>query len=232
MHLKSRWEESYRDKENHLFYPEEEVIRFVSRYVRRRVGLEEFKDLHDFGRKPRVLALGCGIGRHVVFAHDMELDGYGIDLSEEAVRFARNWVNKRGLSNPQERIIQGSVEDLPWSDGFFDVVISHGVLDSMPFETACSAVEEVHRVLQTGGLFYCDLISGDNSDHAREYSGQQKIDEDFEEGTIQSYFNYCKIHSMLGGQFEEIDSFLIKREDVKKGHYSSRYHLTLRRCDI
>lgn len=232
MNVKKSWEESYRSKENYVFYPHEEVVRFISRYVRRRIGLDELKELRDFGRKPRMLALGCGIGRHVVFAHEMGLDGYGIDLSEKAVQFARNWANNRGLSNPQERIVQGDAAELPWDDNFFDVIVSHGTLDSMPFEIACAAVKESHRVLHTDGLFYCDLISGDDSDHAREYSGEERVTSDFEEGTIQSYYNYCKIGYLMDDLFEKKDCFLVRKEDVESGDYVSRYHLTLERCDV
>ena len=226
---KDKWEKSYKRKENFVFYPHEEVIRFVAKNIRRRIGLNEYEDIRSYDHTPRFLALGCGIGRHVIFAHEMNFEGYGIDLSREAVTFARDWGRKRGLTTPEEQIVQGSVDDLPWKDEFFDVIVSHGVLDSMPFETACEAVKEAHRVLRSDGLFYCDLISGDDSDHAREYSGEEVVDSDFEKETIQSYFNYCKIKKMIKSIFEIKKSLLVRREDVRRGFYGARYHLILKK---
>ncbi len=43
--LRDKWEESYRRKENFVFYPHEELIRFVSKYIRKRIGLDEWKDV-------------------------------------------------------------------------------------------------------------------------------------------------------------------------------------------
>ena len=227
---KNKWSQSYKRTENYLFYPHEEVVRFISKNVRRRVGLNDYEDIREYDDVPHCLALGCGTGRHVIFAHDMGFDAYGIDLSDEAVSFAQRWAGERGLPQPESRILQGSLEDLPWDDGFFDVIVSHGVLDSMPFDTACASVEEACRVLRSDGLFYCDLISGDDSEHAREYFGEEEIDTEFEEGTIQSYFNYCKINQLFGGLFNTKKLFLIRRENIEEGSYRSRYHITLEKA--
>lgn len=43
--LKSEWEDSYSKRDNYLFHPHEEVIRFVSKYIRKRVGLSQFVTL-------------------------------------------------------------------------------------------------------------------------------------------------------------------------------------------
>ncbi len=162
---KGQWEASYRARQNFVFYPCEELVRFVARYLRKRVGLDEYEDKHAFGRPPRWLDLGCGIGRHVVYGHEAGMDVHGIDLSASAVAMAHTWAGRAGVSGAAQRIKQGSADNLPWPDGYFDVVVSHGVLDSMPFAVALQAIGEVRRVLRAGGFFYCDLISGDDSAH-------------------------------------------------------------------
>lgn len=55
---KQVWDEAYERGGNILFYPHEEVIRFVNKYVRKRVGLSEFKDVAEslkFGGKKTIL---------------------------------------------------------------------------------------------------------------------------------------------------------------------------------
>lgn len=225
----SEWDSSYQNRDNFVFYPHEEVIRFVSRHIRKRIGMDEYRNIIPSPEGMKMLDLGCGIGRHVIYGHEIGLDAYGIDLSETAVKVAREWAGRRGIQEPESKILQGDVRHLPWEDDYFDFSVSHGVLDSMPFKIAQEAIVELARVMKTGALFYCDLISGDDSSHAREYAGEEEIKTQHEQGTIQSYFNFSKITSMVGGLFEVVDCNLIHSEEVLKGFCSTRYHLVLRR---
>lgn len=228
---KDAWEESYRRGDNFVFYPHEEVIRFVSKFIRKKVGLYDYIDLVkglNQGRG-RVLDLGCGIGRHVKFCSEIGLDAYGIDLSEAAVTVARNWLISRGFTDAEARVFQGDVRCLPWEDGYFAFAVSHGVLDSMPWEISRAACVELARTMRLGGLFYCDLVSGDDSLHAREYSGAEVVRTKHEENTVQLYFNMQLIHDLIRDCFSIKECKLIRSEDVVSGGYHSRYHLVLTR---
>ena len=189
----AEWNEAYDKRQNYLFYPHEEVIRFVSKHFRRRVGRTEYVDLRPFQPAPLSLNLGCGIGRHVIYLGSVGFDSYGIDISSHAVQTARNWAAEEGFAEPGQHILEGSADELPWDDGFFNCVVSHGVLDSMRFEVARHAIAELDRVLEKAGLAYVDLISGDESNHFREYDGEEVLKRDHEMGTVQSYFNAAKI---------------------------------------
>jgi SAM-dependent methyltransferase len=226
---KSEWESSYAKRDNFLFYPHEEVIRFVSKYIRKRIGLNEFIDAQPAMGARTILDLGCGIGRHVIYSHDMGLQAYGVDLSERAVGVAREWADTKGAAELASRILQGDVRKLPWSDGFFHYAVSHGVLDSMPYEVARAACVELKRVMAPQGLFYCDLVSGDDSKHAREFSGAERVTTTHEQGTVQQYFNQATLHTLFAGLFEIRECNLIRREEVLKGGHTSRYHVIVQR---
>lgn len=223
------WDRSYEKRDNFVFYPHEEVIRFVSKFIRKRIGLNEFRDVAPASAQGRVLDLGCGIGRHVIYCHDMGLEAYGVDLSNAAINVATEWAAQKGMSEADRKILQGDIRQLPWEDGFFSFAISHGVLDSMPFDIARAACMELARVMTKDGLFYCDLISGDDSKHSREYCGEEVVATNHEHGTVQLYFNLSKIRSMIDGVFEIVECILIRREEVLRGGYASRYHLILKK---
>ena len=194
---KDEWDRSYDNRDNFVFYPHEEVIRFTSRFIRKRIEVDEFKDLANNSKPLRVLDLGCGIGRHVLYLHELGIEGYGIDLSGSALKVARAWALRRGITNPEKFILQGDIRNLPFSDRYFRFALSHGVLDSMPFDVARASVTELSRVIEVGGLFYCDLISGDDSVHAREYCGEETVTTRHEYNTIQSYFNKARIDELF-----------------------------------
>lgn len=224
---KEKWDESYLRKGGHVFFPHEEIIRFFAKYIRKRTGVNEFENRIDFSTAPKVLDVGCGMGRHMVFASQMGLDAYGVDLSSEAIRLAKNWFEEEGLGIPDGQAHNGSITELPWEDAFFDFAMSHGVLDSMYFDIARQGLAEVGRTLKPGGLFYCDLISGDDFKHAKEYSGDEVVETKHENGTVQSYYNYGRIQELCQGLFDIKEAFLIRKEEVHSGVYISRWHLVL-----
>jgi SAM-dependent methyltransferase len=223
------WNKSYENGDNFLFSPNEEVVRFVSRYLRKQTGLNSYQDKVDDLDSAKILDLGCGIGRHVVFGHSLGLEMYGIDLSKTAVDIAKLWAHSAGIPKYRERILQGDVSKLPWDAGFFSYVISHGVLDSMPFEIARKSVLEVARALEIGGLFYCDLISGDDSKHNSNYCGEEIVTTKHEEFTVQSFFNLDKIETLFEGFFRIVESNLARNLNTLNGEFTSRYHLVLQR---
>jgi ubiquinone/menaquinone biosynthesis C-methylase UbiE len=226
---KIQWEEAYKNRNNFVFYPHEEVIRFFSRHITKRIGFGEFEDIARLGRKPRVLDLGCGIGRHVVFSHVMQTEAYGVDLSENAVTIARAWAGREGLSHPDERIVSADITAMPFADNTFDFMVSHGVLDSMSLKNCTNAVKESWRVLQPKALFYCDLISGDDSAHSVDHCGEEVVSGSHENGTIQLYFNESLIHQVFDPWFDIVENTLIRKTSTTTGSFKSRYHVVLQK---
>lgn len=88
----------------------------------------------------RILDVGCGLGLYVRRFRDFSDEVYGVDVDPERVREA-----SRSLPNIEE----ASAETLPYPEGFFDVVLSHEVLEHVPDDVA--ATREAHRVLTPGG---------------------------------------------------------------------------------
>ena len=223
---KKEWNTSYQNKDNFVFYPHEEVIRFVSKYIKKRTGFSDFELIGEAGK---CLDLGCGIGRHLIYLDEMEMEPFGIDLSDYAINYAKEWfrdVNKEYLI---DHLTVGPVVALPYANGYFDFVISHGVLDSMEFKIAIAAVQEVNRVLKDDGLFYFDVVSGNDYEHYREYAGEELVKGDHERNTVQSYFNYEKIKNLIGDAFEIEECVLIQRESVVRRAKNSRYHVTVKK---
>jgi len=222
------WDESYKRKDNYLFYPNEEVIRFFNKYLVKRLDVDEYKFHYGFNKGDKLLDLGCGVGRHLTYGLDMKFDVHGIDLSENAIVKAKEVIRTHKNFISDENVVSGSAADLPWDDNYFDVVVSHGVLDSMPFDVAKGAIKEVNRVIKDDGLFYCDLISGNELN----FFGEKEVTIEHEKGTIQSYFNLDKIEELVSGYFEIIEcrvnetTFLIGDYHGEKKY--GRYHIILK----
>ena len=225
----NEWEESYKQFDNFLFYPHEELVRFVSKYIRKKIGFEKFINSKGYVHNSKILDIGCGIGRHLIFAYEMGLDPYGVDISNTAIEFAKEWLNKKGFNAQHKHLMCGDITKLKWEDSFFDYAVSHGVLDSMTLNIAYESCKEIARVMKKDSLFYCDLISGEDSLHPNGFNGEEIVKSDQEKNTIQLYFDIELIKNVFEPFFKIETCRLIKNHDVFRNNYHSRFHLILRR---
>lgn len=100
----------------------------------------------DSSSGKRVLEIGVGLGAdHQKFAEG-GADLYGIDLTERAVE---NTKQRFSIFNLSSKITIGDAEHLEFSNEYFDVVYSWGVLHHSP--DISQSIKEVHRVLKKGG---------------------------------------------------------------------------------
>jgi len=229
LELTSAWDSSYLRRENHVFYPCEEMVRFVSRYLRRRVGLNEVVDVLPGAGGSRMVDVGCGIGRNLMFGTEMGLTMYGNDHSAQAVGIARRWLSQKLGPVAAERVVASDVRRLPWESGFFAHAVSDSALDSMPFEVAQAGVSEIGRVVQAGGYFYCNLISGDEAGRDAEFCGEVMVETEFERNTIQSYFNQAQLQRLLTPLFELLSCELHQITNPLTGKRQGRWHVISRR---
>jgi len=72
-------------------------------------------------------------------------------------------------------------------------------------------------------------MCGDESNHAREFCGEEVVVAAYEQGTMQRYLNLTNTRLMIEGVFKINECNLICRENVLRGGFASRCHLVLRR---
>ncbi len=219
------WNASYARGGNVCFYPHEEIIRFVNKFVRKRDGADTFHNImqlsDDAWERFRSLDLGCGMGRHVKFLDEFHLNPYGIDLSDTAVDYGKQWFRATGHFDLCDRLIVGSVAALPFENDSFHICVSHGVLDSMPRETAEAGLREAMRVLCRGGLMYFDLIMDSQQGNL-----DQVVDSGYEKDTIQSYFTIESIYELIAQASANLKELkVIEWKDERGSVCSQRAHL-------
>jgi len=217
-YLVDKWEESYGRGENFIFYPKEEVVKFLNRFVRKKISPTEFRDIIDFSKIVRGLDFGCGIGRQTILMREFGIDAYGVDISSKATEVAKQLVRMSGYSNMEEHFMVIEDVAIPFENNFFDISISESVLDSMPFIIAKKAIMEIDRV--TKKTVFLSLISGDQGDVI--------VETEHEHGTIQSYYNWERIQQLLAGTNLKIQwCHIVNEEGVLSPSHGGRYYLVL-----
>lgn len=191
-----KWDRFYSLNVGSMWWPDEGVVRFVARYLRKRLGISRYGERR---RVRRILDAGCGIGRHVGFFAEQGLDACGVDLSPDAVGVAKRWLRRRGL---KADVGVADLARLPFPDGHFDAVVSFGVLDHIPFPDAKRIVGELSRVLAGGGYLYLALCSTRDADCGRGEKTMKNtyvIQEGCEKGMIQHYFSRGELRELFAG---------------------------------
>lgn len=109
-------------------------------------------DFANIRKGDSVLDLGSGAGNDCFVARSLVGETgkvTGVDFTEQMIKKAKDNCNKLGYKNI--RFVQGDIEDLPFPDNEFDVVISNCVLNLVPDKT--KAFRQIFRVLKPGGHF-------------------------------------------------------------------------------
>jgi len=92
----------------------------------------------------RILEAGCGNGRWVAFLSEHDRHIVGIDHCAEGLELLRNEI-------PGAQVAAALVEQMPFRDGAFSAVFSHGVVEHFE-QGPLAALKETSRVLVEGGL--------------------------------------------------------------------------------
>lgn len=105
-----------------------------------------------------LLDIGCGTGFDLFVASQLvgpKGKVFGIDLTWEMVEKARENLATLQVNNADVQVV--SSEEFPFSDNYFDIVISNGVINLSPNKQ--QLFNEIHRVLKPGGrLQFADSI--------------------------------------------------------------------------
>lgn len=152
-----------------------------------------------------VLDAGCGTGRNLLYFLRSGAQVYGVDQNPEAIAHLKKLASAFPHINPEENFSIAPVEQLPFENESFDLVVSSAVLhfaeNQEHFEAMLSSM---WRVLKPGGYFFCRLASEIGIESLVRFIGNGRyILPDGSERFLVNQEMLVRLTKKLGGQLHE-----------------------------
>jgi pseudaminic acid biosynthesis-associated methylase len=95
--------------------------------------------LENLPKDARILEVGCNIGNQLILLQEMGYSNlFGIEIQEYALKLAQSRARNITLK-------PGSAFNIPFSDGYFDLVFTSRVLIHVAIADLPAALDEIHR---------------------------------------------------------------------------------------
>ncbi len=102
----------------------------------------------------RILDLGCGDGRHLVYFAQFGYHMYGQDIAPTAVELARSWLVRESLSAD---LAAGDMTSILWPESTFDAMLCVQVINHHRIRKIRRTIEEIRRSLRNGGFLFLTI---------------------------------------------------------------------------
>jgi 2-polyprenyl-3-methyl-5-hydroxy-6-metoxy-1,4-benzoquinol methylase len=99
----------------------------------------------------KVLDLGFGTGRHLVYLAEEGFDTYGIEYSRRGLEIAKEWLREKGL---RAKIKSGSAVEDFFDQERFDAVVDIASIQHNEFKDMKYIISKVHDALKPGGYLF------------------------------------------------------------------------------
>ncbi|KIA88620.1 methyltransferase type 11 [Pedobacter kyungheensis] len=152
-----------------------------------------------------ILEAGCGTGRNLIYFLNSGYQVYGVDKKVEAINYLREFSAAYPHINPEENFQVSAVENLPFENEQFDLVISSAVLHfAENLEHFELMLDSMWRVLKPGGYFFCRLASEIGIESSVQFIGNGRyILPDGTERFLVNQEMLLRLTKKLGGELHE-----------------------------
>lgn len=138
--MTGQWEDLHQKGNYHWLAPEPSVVNLVPELLKRNCN--------------RLIDLGCGEGRHIIYLAREGFDMFGLDISETAILKTKKWLWQEML---EAELVNSDFVKIPYGNNYFDGAIAikavyHNTLDKIQV-----TMKEIYRVLRTGGICLLNL---------------------------------------------------------------------------
>lgn len=189
--MKDAWEDLHEQPRFQPLYPHEIVVRWTFQNFKNNPGA-------------RILDVGCGTGRHAFFLAREGFEAYACDISSSGVATTDKRAKEMGLKVHTQT---NPIHKIDYEDGFFDGIMSYGVLNYAHYDEICEAARKMYAQLKPGGKLL--IVTRGEKDWRLDYADPagpymykmnrltQGSPSDVEQGMLQCYLDSDKLREVF-----------------------------------
>lgn len=113
-----------------------------------------------FDQCKKILDVGCGGGRNIVFFMKNGFEVYGVDQNPEAIEQVQAMAKVLSPQTPSDHFKVAKIDEMPFAAASFDLVICSAVLHFAHSATHFDEMlQAIWKTVKRGGYFFCRLAS-------------------------------------------------------------------------
>jgi SAM-dependent methyltransferase len=180
-------------------------------FLKPHADMERLAKLFKKNKVQKILDLGCGTGRHLLFFSNKGFDTCGIDGSPRGIEIAQEWLSEEGKI--VETICCRIENRFPYKENFFDAIISIQVIHHNLMENILKTIKEIERVLRKGGFIYITFpylkknIKNDNWDLKKVEGNTFVPQKGKEKGVLHHFFSLKEIE-VIFKSFDLLENYI------------------------
>lgn len=189
MNSRDIWNEHYQKEKSKLFYPDENLVRILSRIE----------------HKGEALDFGAGSGRHSLLLQQLGYKVTAVDYSHNSIKYIQET-----FPGIQAKLI--NKPPYPFQDKQFSLIVSWGVLHYNTYQESKNIVLEYNRLLKQNA-YLLGTIRSDNDTHLKLQDGMVGLD-DLKNSRVQLY-SLTKLQELLK-DFADVQYAYMERTPLGK----------------
>jgi SAM-dependent methyltransferase len=148
-----------------------------------------------WGKSKKAVDIGCGNGKNSVFLAKQGFDVLAVDKSKQALEIVDRKAKREQIDNLHTLL--GDIGKIPVPDGYFDLAVSHMILDLYRMPSRRRYIREIERMLKPGGVAI--IASEFREDEVEKLKGELGNFKIISEGHDR-FFSYAKGAKLLSGE--------------------------------
>jgi ubiquinone/menaquinone biosynthesis C-methylase UbiE len=179
--------------------------------------------LKNKNKESRVLDLGCGAGRHLVYMTMQAFEAHGTDISETGLYITKERLKRQRL---EAFLVKCDMKMLPYKDSCFDALICLHAIYHQKLEGIQETISEVRRILRKKGSVLINFLSKRTHSYGKGIEVEENTFVE-EEGVERGVLHYFAGKEEIERLFKKFETFNLELSEKEvEGKLRSRWVIT------